>query len=92
MKDIREYKFDKEDLEEIIDFFIMFSRHDEFNFGYDDMYYGVDYTTDGKIWVYEDIENGKSYYFNTPENFFDEFLLDGKPFIESYFGSDDDDM
>ena len=70
----------RDDLEFVALMAITFLRHDEIEFNYCDIDFGVDYK-DGKIWVYECAENGRSMYFNNDEEFFEVFLLNEKEFL-----------
>lgn len=74
-------KLDREDLEFVADMMFVFSHCDVTAFEYNGIDFCVDYM-DGKIWVYEDKENGRDFYFDLPEDFFEVFLLDGEPFIK----------
>lgn len=71
----------KENAEYIAELRQIIAAHDETGFGYNGIDYGIDYK-DGKIWVYENMDGGKDYYFENADDFFYHFMLDGKPFIE----------
>lgn len=74
-------KLSKENSEYIAELRRIISAHDETAFGYNGIDYGIDYKGD-KIWVYENSDGGKDYYFENADDFFYHFILDGKPFIE----------
>lgn len=74
-------KMSREDLEFVAEMLVVFNHHDETGFEQCGIDFGVDYKDD-KIWVYEDKENGRNFYFTLPEDFFEVFLLDGKPFLD----------
>ncbi|MDE6441610.1 MAG: hypothetical protein K2L12_02530 [Clostridia bacterium] len=79
--DIRKYDLDKEDLEFIIDLLISFSRGTEIEFECLGKEYFIE-TVDGGICARENTENAKEYIYSIPEFFFEQFMIDGKPFIE----------
>ncbi len=62
-------------------FISIFEYYDEQGFGYNGVEYGIDYEN-GKICIYEDKEHGQKWYFESPDDFFKHFMLDGKPIIE----------
>ncbi len=74
-------KLSKENSEYIAELRRIIAAHDETGFGYNGIDYGIDYKGD-KIWVYENADGGKDYYFENADDFFYHFMLDGKPFIE----------
>ncbi len=74
-------KLDRDDLEFVAEMMFIFNHHDETGFEQCDIEFGVDYKDD-KIWVYEDKENGRNFYFKSAEDFFEVFLLDGKQFLD----------
>lgn len=75
------YNLSKSSFEIYQDFVNSFKNYDEQGFGYNGIEYLIDYEN-GKILIYEDKENGRKCVFDTPEDFFEHFMLDGKPIIE----------
>ena len=55
-------KLSKENSEYIAELRKIIAAHDETAFGYNGIDYGIDYKGD-KIWVYENADGGKDYYF-----------------------------
>lgn len=79
--DIKKYSLDMEDLEFIIDLLIAFSHGTEIEFEC----LGKDYFVSGStydITVQECNENAEKHTYHLPEDFFEQFMIDGKPFIE----------
>ncbi|MDE7167901.1 MAG: YheC/YheD family protein [Clostridia bacterium] len=74
-------KLDRDNLEFVEEYTQIFAACEEDLFEYNGIDFGIDYK-DGKIWVYEDKENGRNFLFNTPEDFFEVFLLDGEEFLQ----------
>ena len=70
-------KLSKENSEYIAELRRIIAAHDETGFGYNGIDYGIDYKGD-KIWVYENADGGKDYYFENADDFFYHFMLDGK--------------
>lgn len=75
------YNLNAKSFEIYQDFICSFNNFDEQGFGYKGVEYCIDYEN-GKICIYEDKENGQKWVFDTPEDFFECFILDGKPIIE----------
>jgi hypothetical protein len=77
-------KLEREDLEFVAEMLFVFNHGNETGFEYNGIDFGIDYADykTGKIWVYEDKEGGRNFYFDTPEDFFEVFLLDGQAFLE----------
>lgn len=75
------YNLNEKSLEIYQDFISAFKNFDEQGFGYNGVEYCIDYKN-GKICIYEDKENGLKWLFDTPEDFFENFILDGKPIIK----------
>ena len=80
--DIRKYNLNKEDLEFIIDLLISFSRGTEIEFECLGKTYFVKTVKDGISVVEIKNSNATAQIFSLPEFFFEQFLIDGKPFIE----------
>lgn len=78
---IKNYNLDKDDLEFIIDLLIAFSHGTEIEFEC----LGKGYFVQGStydITVQESTENAEKHTYHLPEDFFEQFMIDGKPFIE----------
>ena len=75
------YNLDEESFEIYQSFISIFASFTEQGFGYNGVDYGIDYEN-GKILIYEDKKDGREWLFDTPEDFFEHFMLDGKPIIE----------
>lgn len=75
------YNLSEESLEIYQDFIAIFKSYTIQMFGYNGVDYCIDY--EGRqILIYEDKENGQKWSFDTPEDFFENFILDGKPIIK----------
>lgn len=79
--DISKYNLDKQDLEFIIDLLISFSHGTEIQFECLGKKYFVNGST-YDITAQECIENAEKHTYHLPEDFFEQFIIDGKPFIE----------
>ena len=75
------YNLSAESFEIYQDFMSFFASFNEQGFGYNGVEYCIDYEN-GKIMIYEDKKGGREWFFDTPEDFFEHFMLDGKPIIE----------
>ena len=79
----KEYDFLCEQDKEVFDDFIIgFFHKSEMRFGYGDDVFGIDYVED-KIWVWEDKEGGKDYYYDSTIEFLTTFYYNNKPFYET---------
>lgn len=74
-------KLSVEDLEFVEEYKQIFEEGQEISFGYNGIVFHVDYKGE-KIWVYEEKKDGRDWYFDTPEDFFEVFLLDGEDFLK----------
>lgn len=74
-------KLDRDDLEFLVYLLIAFSRGTEIEFECLGKSYFVE-TCEGGIRACENVENSKEYIYTLPEFFFEQFIIDGKPFIE----------
>lgn len=74
-------KLDKDDLEFLVELLIAFSRGTEIEFECLGKEYFIE-TVDGGISAQENKENAKEFIYSLPELFFEQFMIDGKPFIE----------
>jgi hypothetical protein len=74
-------KLDSEDLQFVEEMKQIFAEGQETVFEYNNIDFYVDYEN-GKIWISEDKEGGRNFYFDTPEDFFEVFLLDGQEFLD----------
>jgi hypothetical protein len=74
------YNLNEVDFEIYQEFIQIFNNYDEQGFAYNGVEYGIDYE-DGKILIYEDKEGGRTFRFNSADDFFNNFMLDGKPII-----------
>lgn len=73
-------KLSVEDAEFVEEYRQIFAEGQEISFAYNGIVFHVDYK-DEKIWVYEYKEGGRNWYFDTLDDFFDVFLLDGDVFL-----------
>lgn len=72
----------EQDKEIFNDFIIGFFHKSEMQFGYGDDMFGIDYLED-KIWVWEDKEYGKNYYYDSITEFLTTFCYNNQPFFET---------
>ena len=73
-------KLSVEDAEFVEEYRKIFAEGQEISFSYNGIVFHVDYNAE-KIWVHEDKEGGRNWYFDTPDDFFEAFLLDGNIFL-----------
>lgn len=70
----------------IKDFMDDINNHDDeissFSFSYNGEEYIVDHIEDGKFVVYKNIEGSEEFCYSSMDDFFLNFKLNGKPFIE----------